>query len=87
MFKKVSGMIGSITMSVFATVTPSIVSADQIALTFEQHGMTIAGDYVGFQDNAYVIITTAGTIYVPAILVSCEGVDCLDIVFPTRQDS
>lgn len=87
MVKKISGMIGTITLSVLAAISPSFVSADQIALTFEQHGLTIAGEYVDFQDNAYVITTTAGTIHVPAGLVSCEGVDCLVIVVPTRQDS
>lgn len=87
MFNKISGMIGTITLSAMATITPSFVSADPIALTFEDHGVTIAGEYVGFRENAYVITTTAGTLHVPAILVSCQGADCLDIIFPTSQDS
>jgi hypothetical protein len=87
MLNKISGKISAITLSALATVTPSFVSAESIALTFEKHGVTIAGDYAGFRENAYVIITTAGILHVPAVLVTCEGVNCLDIMSTTAQES
>lgn len=87
MVNKISGKISAIILSVLVTVTPSIVSASDIALTFEKHGVTIAGDFAGFTENAYVIVTTVGILHVPANLVTCVGSDCLDIVASVPQDS
>lgn len=85
MFNKVSGVISTIAMSSFVAFTPSIVSASEIALTFADNGLTIAGEFVGFKENAYVITTTVGELHVPAVLVTCEGADCLNVVI-VRQD-
>ncbi|KJZ19884.1 hypothetical protein [Loktanella sp. S4079] len=56
---------------------PTFSSAGEIALTFESHGVTISGEFAGFQDDAYILITTAGPLHVPANLATCEGEDCL----------
>lgn len=87
MLKIVNSKIRMIMPIALATVVPSLVSANDITLTSEEHGVTIAGEYAGFRENAYVVITEAGTLHVPAILVTCEGLDCLDIVKPALQDS
>ena len=56
-FDKVNGKISVIVSFVIATVTPSILGASEIALTLEDQGVTIAGDYRGFRDSACVVKT------------------------------
>jgi len=68
-----------------ALALPSIASAGEIALTFETHGVTISGEFAGFQDDAYILITTAGPLHVPANLATCEGEDCV-VLFTANND-
>ena len=76
MLKKVSGKIGMIMVGATALTTPSSVSADQIALTFEDHGFTVSGAFVRMEDESYVLMTENGEMVVPVAMVSCEGTDC-----------
>lgn len=71
---------------VLATVAPSVSSAAEIALTLENQGVTIAGDYQGFRGNAYIVKTSGGIIHVPAMLASCAGSDCLNITISQTTD-
>ncbi|WP_341365634.1 hypothetical protein [Yoonia sp. BS5-3] len=80
---KVNGMIRMIGMSLLAASTPSIVSANDIALTIHQNGTTIVGEFAGFVDNFYIVTTQNGTAYVPAAVVSCEGTGCVEMSVPT----
>lgn len=68
--------------SVFAA--PTVAVADQITLTFESNNVTLTGEFAGFKNLAYTIITDLGEINVPAGLVTCEGADCMEIVSVTR---
>ncbi len=87
MVNKTTGAICAITFSALTAFTPTLATANEMALTFEDQGVTIAGQYAGFRSNAYVLITTAGVIHVPANLVKCDGVDCLEILSAENQDS
>lgn len=87
MLHNISLKISQIVLAPFLVASPNFAGADEIALTFKTHGVTIAGEYAGFRDNAYMVITTAGVIHVPANLVTCKGEDCLDILSTPRQES
>jgi hypothetical protein len=39
--------------------------------------MTLVGEFAGFQDDGYFIITNDQKIHVPAAMVRCEGADCV----------
>lgn len=81
MVKSVDKIFGSIVLSTVALMTPSIVSADDMSLTFLASGFTITGDFSDYQNDGYVLITENGTVHIPAAMVSCEGDDC---VAPTQ---
>ncbi len=87
MFNKVSGNIVKSLVSAAALVAPLSVSADEIALTFEDHGFTVSGEFMWVQDGAYMLMTENGPLQVPAMMVSCVGQDCLDVTQTTSIDS
>ena len=59
---------------------PTSVSAGEIALTLKTQEITLIGEFGGFKGDAYILVTQTGTIYVPAMLVTCEGDDCFEFV-------
>ncbi|MFG5380638.1 hypothetical protein [Yoonia sp. R2-816] len=63
-----------------AIVVAGSANAGEIALTLTSSDITISGDFVGFKDAAYIIRTSSGELHIPAIHVSCEGADCLNIL-------
>lgn len=67
---------GAVLAAAIVTMTPSMVSAKEIALTFSDHDLTISGEFVAFEDDSFVLMTNMGEITVPAMLVTCEGADC-----------
>jgi len=71
--------IAMFSAAVFAII-PSFLSASEITLTIKDQDVQIIGEFVGFQQDAYVVRTADGELFVPAGLVDCEGVDCLVIV-------
>ncbi|MEM9784968.1 MAG: hypothetical protein AAF801_00600 [Pseudomonadota bacterium] len=73
--------------SISTLAAATAASASEMALTFEKQGVTIAGQYAGFQQNAYVLLTAAGMLYVPANLVTCEGDDCLEILTAANDEN
>lgn len=77
--------LSKVLCATFALALPSMSSAGEIALTFETNGVTISGEFAGFQDDAYILITTAGPLHVPANLATCEGDDCL-VVFTAENN-
>lgn len=85
MVQKKKDMINAIILAGVAIVAPSFVSANDIALTFEGNGMVIAGEYAGFSEGAYIIVTSAGILHVPANLVTCAGADCIEILTSSSQ--
>ena len=87
MFNKVNGKISAITMSAVAFIAPTDVSAAEIALTFENLGVTLAGEFAGFQQDAYIIIANGAPLHVPAVLVTCEGDFCFDIAGAAAPES
>lgn len=58
------------------TTAPSTVSADQIALTFVEHDLTISGEFIAYENDAFTLATGNGEVIVPALMVTCEGHDC-----------
>lgn len=62
-----------------AALFPAAATADEMALTFENQGVTISGEFAGFSDNAYILVTTVGTLHVPVNLATCEGKDCVTL--------
>lgn len=78
MSRKLKGLSGFIVVTALAALQPTIASADEITVTFALNGLTLTGEFVGFEDNEYIIDTTVGTVNVAADLVSlCEGIDCI----------
>jgi hypothetical protein len=76
MLKSVNGIIGTMMLGAIALISPSGVSADQISLTLKAQNFTVVGQYVGFAEGAYIIMTENGEMRVPAAMVSCEGTAC-----------
>ena len=76
----VRGILSALAIAATGLLIPTSVSAGEIALTLKAQGITLIGDFGGFEDETYLLVTQAGTIYVPAALVTCEGDDCFDIV-------
>ena len=81
------GVVSALAVAVAGLVIPSSVSADEIALTLKAQGITLVGDFGGFQDDTYILSTQAGTIYVPAMLVTCEGDDCFEMIEAATSNS
>jgi hypothetical protein len=77
---KVSGKLGRLIAIVVAMSIPTIGSANEIVLTFAEQGFTIVGQFQGFVDNSYLILTEYGEISVPAAMVTCEGPDCVEVL-------
>lgn len=61
-------------------VATQAAAANEIALTFHDGTVTIRGEFMGFNNNAYLVKTKAGEINIPASYVTCEGVDCITIL-------
>lgn len=76
----VRGLVSALIVAATGLSIPTSVSAGEIALTLKEQGITLVGDFGGFQADTYILLTQAGTIYVPASLVTCEGDDCFEIV-------
>lgn len=76
MVKSVNGIFGSLVLSAAALILPSSVSADQIALTFDQHDFTLVGELEGMTEVGYVIMTEHGQFTIPFSYVTCDGAAC-----------
>ncbi|MEL6684955.1 MAG: hypothetical protein AAFQ00_06670 [Pseudomonadota bacterium] len=64
-------------LGAMALLSPSIVSADQITLTFEDHGFAVSGEFKTVTNSSYVVITEHGEMTVPMDMVTCEGAACV----------
>lgn len=64
-------------MAIALTMAPISAAADEIVLTSLEQEFSIRGKFVGFQQEAYVIIHDGKELRVSAKSVTCEGVDCL----------
>ncbi len=84
MFKK-PFIISIVATTTLGTVFPAIASADEVILTLKDQDVTIRGEFAGFQQNAYVVATENGDLYVPAKYVDCQGDDCLIFVAANTQ--
>lgn len=79
MLNKVFSKISMILVAATTATLPTSVSADEVALTFLDHELTLVGEFMGFENGAYVIVSDNGVIHVPATLVTCLGPDCYDM--------
>lgn len=59
-----------------ATVLPSIGIAKQVTLKSSDGTVNIVGDFVAFEENAYVVKTGLGELRISASRVRCEGDAC-----------
>jgi hypothetical protein len=82
---KVLGVALAVASGTF--LLPTVASADQISLTFKDSAITMTGEFAGFREDAYVIMTSAGELYVPASYVTCEGNDCLTFLETEESSS
>jgi len=55
---------------------PSALMAQEIQLTSSDGTVNMTGDFVAFEDNAYIISTPLGQLRVSATRVSCSGEAC-----------
>jgi hypothetical protein len=76
MFQSVNSINGKIMLGALALIFPSGVSAEQISLTLKAQNFTVVGEYVGFAEGAYIVMTENGELHVPAAIASCEGSAC-----------
>ncbi len=76
MVKSVNGIFGAAMLSAVALISPSIVSADEVALTFEENGFTVVGELQALTDVAYVVMTENGEFTIPFNFVTCDGTAC-----------
>jgi hypothetical protein len=87
MLKSVNGIIGTTMLGALALLSPSGVSAEQISLTLKAQNFTIVGEYLGFTEGTYMVMTATGELHVPAAIVSCEGAACVAATSDTVADS
>jgi hypothetical protein len=76
MLNKSKAIAALMTATLF--VAPASVFASEITLTFENHEFALQGQFAGFEDAGYVIISNGQSIHVPAAMVRCDGDDCFD---------
>lgn len=57
-------------------LTPAVASAGEITLTSADETVRIRGEFVGFQEQAYVIRYRSFELVVPAANMRCDGDDC-----------
>ncbi|WP_342076130.1 hypothetical protein [Yoonia sp. SS1-5] len=87
MFNKKASTYTAAAAILAASFLPTISSASEISLTLKEQDITISGEFAGFQQDAYVLTTSAGELYVPAQYVTCEGEDCLIILSANTADN
>lgn len=78
MKRNMSSSMRALTSLVFSAsmVLPSALVAQQIQLTSSDGTVNMTGDFVAFEDNAYIISTPLGQLRVSASRVSCSGDAC-----------
>ena len=72
--------MSAVLLAAAAMTAPAMVGAKEITLIFEGQGITLVGEFAGFKDGAYIIVNNNQELYVPAVLVRCEGDDCFEVV-------
>lgn len=78
MLRKMMTAVPALLIATAAIAAPATSTANEITLVFKNHEMTLVGEFAGFQDDGYFIIADGQKIHVPAVMVNCEGVDCVD---------
>jgi len=73
-------VMSAVLLAAAAMTAPAMVGAKEITLIFEGQGITLVGEFAGFKDGAYIIVNNNQELYVPAVLVRCEGDDCFEVV-------
>ncbi len=62
----------------FAAFGLNVAAADPITLTTLDEQVQLQGEFVGFAQDAYIVEINGSHLHVPVLLMTCEGVDCLD---------
>lgn len=57
----------------------TLASADEVALAFVDHDLSIHGTLISFENNTYIIETENGQMIVPAEMVECQGEACAPV--------
>ncbi|WP_168769511.1 phosphate ABC transporter substrate-binding/OmpA family protein [Yoonia sediminilitoris] len=66
-------------------ILPSAMSAGEIQLTSSDGTVNMRGEFIAFEDNAYIIGTALGELRVSASRVSCAGDDCPQLEVATAD--
>jgi hypothetical protein len=80
MMTTIKKVMSAVLLAAAAMTAPAMVGAKEITLIFEGQGITLVGEFAGFKDGAYIIVNNNQELYVPAVLVRCEGDDCFEVV-------
>ena len=75
MFTRVKGIVASFVICA-GFVLPTSASANQITLTFVDHGFTLTGQFARFSGDSYIVLTEFGEVQVPLSMVKCSGKRC-----------
>ena len=73
-----STALGMLTL-IGSLALPNFAAAQEVTLTSSDGTVNMTGQYVDFQDNAYIISTALGEMRVSATRVSCAGAACPDL--------
>ncbi|MDO6591969.1 hypothetical protein DS901_00090 [Loktanella sp. D2R18] len=75
MSKRTNKSLGMMTLASGLTLA-SLAHAGEVTLSSADGTVNMTGEFVDFQDNAYVILTPLGQLRVAASRVSCSGESC-----------
>ena len=65
---------------ILSLLYPTTVAAEVVVLTLRDNSIAFSGSFIGFDQDAYIIATENGELYVPAQHVNCSGSACIEIV-------
>jgi phosphate transport system substrate-binding protein len=53
--------------------------AEEMTLTSADGSVALTGPFLGFREMAYVIMYKGQELFVPVLMMNCEGTDCLNL--------
>lgn len=71
------GRIARTSLMVGLALAPAALSAGEITLTSLDQTVRFHGEFVGFEDNTYIITISGTEMRLPADRLTCEGADCI----------
>ncbi len=74
---KIFSAMACTTLMIGLALAPAALSAGEITLTSLDQTVRFHGEFVGFEDNTYIITISGTEMRLPADKLTCEGADCI----------